>query len=474
MKIADVQIHNYRSIADQTIRIGGYSLLIGANNSGKSNVIDALRVFYEKDLKFDFDRDFPKFATGDKESWIEIEYTLSDAETKTIKTEYLEGGNRFRVRKWLHPQDKVKAGLVGYKEAKLSEGECFYGWKNVGQGKLGNVIYIPAISRLEEHTKLTGPSALRELINDVLRPIIADSPSFAMLKTSFEEFSKKIKAEETPDKRSLAGLEAQINAELEGWRAQFNLEVVSPQEDHIIKNLIRHSVEDGELKKLMEPESFGHGFQRHLIYTLVRVSASYTAPKPEPKKKEFSPELELILFEEPEAFLHPPQQDVLDSSLRQIAVKEGRQVLAATHSPLFVSRNADDIADLVRLCKQGPQTEVCQISREKLKEIFETNQAITDIVNTAKDDSIDDRAFQNELEAARYFLWLNPERCSLFFANRVLVIEGLCEQVLIDNLIKEGKIALGHSGAFVLEVLGKYNVHRFMNLLGELKIGLPP
>src|SRR4030042_666003 len=101
----------------------------------------------------------------------------------------------------------------------------------------------------------------------------------------------------------------------------------------------------------MGPEAFGHWFQRHLIYTLIQVSASYTAPKPEPKKKEFSPELDLILFEEPEAFLHPPQQDILDTSLRRLASQEGRQVLAATHSPLFVSRNTDDIADLVRLCK---------------------------------------------------------------------------------------------------------------------------
>ena len=59
MKIREVQIHNYRSIADERIRLGNYSLLIGANNAGKSNLIDAIRTFYEKDLKFDVDRDFP-------------------------------------------------------------------------------------------------------------------------------------------------------------------------------------------------------------------------------------------------------------------------------------------------------------------------------------------------------------------------------------------------------------------------------
>ncbi|MER3424581.1 MAG: hypothetical protein C4293_16525 [Nitrospiraceae bacterium] len=108
MKAREIRVHNYRSIADQTIRLGDYSLLIGANNSGKSNVIDALRTVYEKDLKFDYARDFPKFKTDDQESWVEIEYELSEQEAETIKTEYLIGDNRFRVRKWLYPTDKVK------------------------------------------------------------------------------------------------------------------------------------------------------------------------------------------------------------------------------------------------------------------------------------------------------------------------------------------------------------------------------
>jgi len=469
MKIAELQIHNFRSIQDATMVLGNYTLLVGANNSGKSNIIDVIRLFYEKDLKFNFNRDFPKFITSDQESWLEIEYELSKDEIPTIKNEYLINSSRFRVRKWLYTQEKTKAkeGFFGYENGALT-GSLFYGWKNVAQAKLGNVIFIPAVSHLEEHTKLTGPSVLRDLINDILKPIIAASPSFAELKTVFENFSKKIKVEQTSDNRSLSGLEEKINTELLDWQAQFNLEVSSPQEDLIIKNLIKHTIKDGELDKVMESDAFGHGFQMFLIFTLIRISSTYTAPKPEPKKKEFSPELDLILFEEPEAFLHPPQQDVLDTSLRQLTLQPSKQVIAATHSPLFVSCNTDDISDLVVLHKVDAKTVVGQVRKQELDEVFKSNQKIYDIIKTSG--CPEDDELKIDLESVRHFLWLNPERCGLFFANRVLIVEGLCEQVLIHNLIKEGFIKTDRRGVFVLEVLGKYNIHRFMNLFSKLKI----
>jgi putative ATP-dependent endonuclease of the OLD family len=423
MKVREIKIHNFRSIADQTISLGDYSLLIGANNSGKSNVVDALRVFYEKDLKFTPDRDLPKFETSDQESWVEVEYELTSDEVANLKAEYLIGKDRCRIRKWFYPADKAKEGLFGYENGKLSE-NLFYGWKNVGQGKLGKAIYIPAISRLEEHTKLTGPSALREIVNDILKPIIKSSEAFAALTAEFEKFSTGIKAEKTADARSLSGLEERVNKELSDWGVSFNLSVSSPQDEEIVKNLIKHTLTDCELDKPMDPESFGHGLQRCLIFALIQIAASYTAPRPGPAKKEFSPDLELLLFEEPEAYLHPPRQDVLDTSLRELAAQSGRQVIAATHSPQFVSYNADDIADLVRVCRNHGKTEIAQVSRDGLRQIFGENQQISDLVKAAKDEEVAERI---DVEAVRHFLWLNPERCSLFFADGVLVVEGLSE-----------------------------------------------
>ncbi len=85
MKIREIVLHNYRSIKNAKFYVADYGLLIGANNSGKTSVLDALRNFYEKDIKFDPQRDFPKFPTDDKESWMEIEYNMTKDEADSIR-----------------------------------------------------------------------------------------------------------------------------------------------------------------------------------------------------------------------------------------------------------------------------------------------------------------------------------------------------------------------------------------------------
>lgn len=65
-------------------------LVIGANNSGKSAVVDAIRAFYEvdKESKFVAERDAPKAGSVDKDSWIEITYELSEEEDVSLKEGY--------------------------------------------------------------------------------------------------------------------------------------------------------------------------------------------------------------------------------------------------------------------------------------------------------------------------------------------------------------------------------------------------
>lgn len=88
MRAISLKVHNFRTCSDAEVRLCPYSLLIGANNSGKSNLIDAIRVFYEKDLKYDQSRDFPKYSTSDDEVWIELEFLPSKHELASLKEEY--------------------------------------------------------------------------------------------------------------------------------------------------------------------------------------------------------------------------------------------------------------------------------------------------------------------------------------------------------------------------------------------------
>lgn len=371
MRAVAIKIHNFRTFADAELSLSPYSLLVGANNTGKSNLIDAIRVFYEKDIKYEEGRDFPKFPVADKESWIEIQFEPSPTEFALLKDEYRLPDGTFRVRKYLQSSEvddegKSKSGIYAYIGGALSNSR-FYGAKNVQQGKFGEVIYIPAVSKLDEHTKLTGSSALRDLVNNILRKIMDSSPAYATLKTAFSDFESALKTESTPDGQSLQKLEDDISAEISDWGTRFELFVSPVSPDELVKNLIGHRVHDHTLGQCQETKLYGQGFQRHLIFTLIRLTARYNSPQPTAAKKDFSPRLTWILFEEPEAFLHPSQIDALNASMKKIAQDEGNQILISTHNPQFVSRNIEDLPSLARLCKTDAHSTIKQVSKAALQ-----------------------------------------------------------------------------------------------------------
>jgi len=472
MKAISIKIHNFRTIADVEILLSPYSLLVGANNSGKSNLIDAIRVFYEK-ISFDPGSDFPKFQTQDDESWIEICFKPTNQEFALLKAEYQLPDGTLRVKKYLQTKQldsdgKLKLGIFAYDVNGTLLDTRFYGAKNVQQGKFGDAIYIPAVSKLEEHTKVTGSSALRDLINSVLKKVIDGSNAYNELRNAFNDFGGKIKSETTNDGQSLIKIESEISTEIESWGTGFELVVNPITSDEIVK-IISPQIHEKALGNSMEPNYFGQGFQRHLIFSLIKISARYSSAAKVTSSKEFSPRLTWILFEEPEAFLHPSQIDVLDSSLRKISQDDRSQVLITTHSPEFVSKNIEDLPSLVRLCKTGTITAIGQITEPVLQSILTYNQQETakwqaSGIHVNPDDlSID-------MESIKYALWLDPRRCSAFFANKVLLVEGATETALIGYLLEVGQVPSPVGGVFIMDTIGKFNMHRFMKLFGELGI----
>jgi len=469
MKIKTVKIHNFRSIKEQSFDLLDYSLLVGANDSGKSNIIDAIRVFYD-DLKFNEEKDWPKFAIDDDEGWIEIQFLLSDDEFKNLKEEYKQEGNKekfFIVRKYLKHQTKVQSGssnVYGYEQGKISD-NFFYGWKNVAKGKLGDILYIPAASQVADYTKLSGPSYLRNILDFICKKIISSSDSFNDLNKTFDEFTKKFKQEKTKEGLSLDGFEKDINDDIADRKVKINLSIRPLDVADITKNLIEPYIKDEVLGDYKLPiESFGEGLQRRLVYTLIKLSTKYEEKRSEKDNKEFFSNFLLILFEEPEAFLHSSQQELLNQSLKELSNGQNQQILISTHSVHFVSKNIDNLPSILKLYKQDGKTQVYQITEQELKQILVANKDLKRILG----EKIEDRDL--DLEAIRYSLWLDPDRCCAFFANFVLICEGASEKVLIGHLIDNKEINLPEKEVYILNALGKENIHRYMNLFKELGI----
>lgn len=489
MKLKKIAIHNFRSIKEQEIELGDYSLLIGENNAGKSNVFRALRVFYELE-KYNENMDFPKFTTDDEESWIELLFMTTDEEQESLKDEYKDPSNVLRVRKYLKSaipgrMKPSQSNIYAYENGSLSN-NLFYGARNISQSKLGNIIYVPEVSTVDDSLRTSGPSPLRNILNFVVKKLVEKSSSYTKLNSSFEDFNREFKVE-SRDGYSIREIEESINNEMNGWGVNFGLTINSIRPEDLVKNLVTHYFEDENLNnQRVSIDSFGQGLQRHLIYSLIKISAQYE-DEPSTAKKDFSPDYTLILFEEPEAFLHPNQQQTLNLNLRRISGKDSPQILITTHSPIFVNKNIENLADL-KVVKRDIESKFYQISKSEVDNLYDENLSLYQLFHSALSDPSVDESIKKKIknnglasqnddsvnkiyeESFRYGLWLDSERSALFFARKVLIVEGPSEKVLLEVLLSNEWQDLFEKKIYILEAGGKYNIHRFMNLLGKFGI----
>ncbi|MBR0372929.1 MAG: AAA family ATPase [Mogibacterium sp.] len=98
--IKRIKIRNFRSIVDETIDLSDFNCFVGKNDSGKSNVLKALNLFFNGETDhgtvFDFDSDYSmlakKSAKHAKEIKISIDIIIPDS--------YLEKGVKTWTKVW--------------------------------------------------------------------------------------------------------------------------------------------------------------------------------------------------------------------------------------------------------------------------------------------------------------------------------------------------------------------------------------
>ncbi|MCJ7543426.1 MAG: ATP-dependent endonuclease [Phycisphaerae bacterium] len=524
MRIRRVHITNFRCLADATIDFEALTALVGPNGSGKSAVVRAIRAFYDSTLTISPD----DFYNRDEGRDIEIAITFADLSPKEKRlfypyidrdsltvTKVIRGsGFRYHGTRLQHPgfaalrqlpgkrdrlnaygqvrqqsgyselpsvksADQADEALSAWEDAHPDQCEMmcddgqFWGFWQVGKSRLERFtryVFVPAVRDAEQDATDARGSAIYELMELVVRSVLAQNEAFQKFKQRVqEEYAGLITPEAIPQ---LGQLGEQLTAILRQyvpsagvmlqWLEAGELSLPTP------KTGVRLQ-EDGFVAPV---DRVGHGLQRAFILSLLQqlVAATAIADAGSEDKDEVECEGEhespgmpdLILgIEEPELYQHPNRQRHLARILWDLAqgtitgVARRTQVIYSTHSPLFVDlQRFDSIRRLSKVrAKEGENLPlVTRVTSRPLSSVAKDLEAAQDEGTRV--------AFTAGSLRARMATLMTPWMNEGFFADVVVLVEGEDDRAAILGTALFMNQDLAALGVAVIPCMGKDSIDR--------------
>lgn len=222
-----------------------------------------------------------------------------------------------------------------------------------------------------------------------------------------------------------------------------NLKIIASLEaSRVLQGNTRLYYESGPDRQLLPEAHNGLGYTK-LIYTILQFVTFYeNFMKASPR-----PAFQLLFIEEPEAHLHPQMQEVFIRNIQHfIRGKAGWnvQVVVTTHSSHIVASSGFDI--IRYFDKTADSVEVRDLSKFRA---------------TVGGD------VDGTVEFLKQHLVLH--RCDMFFADKVVLIEGAVERLLLPEMIKKCAAKLQNEYISVVEVGGAYAL-KFKELLAFIRV----
>ena len=426
MWLRELQICNFRRIDELTVKFPrGLTVLVGQNNSGKTTIVDALRLMLFSSRDFDSLRiTEDDFRAGTEYAPIEIScrFTGLEDEDEVHFQECLVdiGDDQFEMQ--------VNA-RVEFNETTHRCNVKMWGGETEGGSLPSNhydrlaTIYLQPLRDPERGLRPGQHSQVSRLIDCLTNE--GQRTEFEAAAKDANETIRVLKPVEDAEGDINAQMAAIAGPELTQKTA---LIFTDPTFRRIIAGL--------------QPEIEGLPFAlnglgyNNLIFTSATLGTLRRSPQ-------FS--FRSILVEEPEAHLHPQLQMLLLKHLADVASNhEGNevQVIASSHSPILASQAPiDSVVSVHEVDGKVSAVSVCSIT-------------------------IDDK-IKKKLQ--RY---LDATRGELFFARRILMVEGIAEALLLPVLAKMSGGNLKKSSVTVLNADG-INFNAFTPLFGTEGLRLP-
>lgn len=422
MRLKTLYIKGFRNFKEATINFNDQSLIIGANDVGKTNLLYALRILLDRGFSdLDLELKESDFYAYEETNEVIITAFFDDIKEDCILSK-MKGdisGDGNLVIKYLATKGEDYKFFCGKSDADedlheyaipyyrkvlnikyINSKRDFWGYIN----KTKNILLQQAKEDRSAET-IDMDDALYKQISDKLKEVDSQIPELSYVKNATEQINEEL------NKLAIHNQEQKVV-----------FDTASTDTDSVI-NKISITSKHGDKKLLIGGEG-----RLNQIYLSLWASQN--------RISEYSNEVSILCVEEPEAYLHPHQQRELARYLCQVL--KG-QVILTSHSPYIVCEFSPN--SIMRLYKDDQETKVA-----------------SDGCSSVIEEGFDGFGYRMSVIPAE-----------AFFADCVILVEGQSELIFYKTLAKQIGIDLDRLNISILSVEG-VGFNTYAKILGALGI----
>jgi putative ATP-dependent endonuclease of OLD family len=417
MHLKKFNVKNFRGIEDITLEFNkGLNVLIGENNSGKTAILDALRItlgygnqrreIYVSQSDFhvckheisedlndiEFHLHF-NIDSPEEKGWFNDLLNVNEDATEDLQLHfkyYLDENDRVKYKVWgganegqaIAPEVLFLIYHV-YLDALRDAEQCLRPVRGNRLGQLYSNIQIDLDNKLDLEKK-------RDLAKKVRASVDSDPDWIKHVEKGKEKINEHLKETSFIQKQQIVDISfLPFNFN----RLVDNLKIQMP--------IYLEALLNGDLSQQKHFELFQNGLgYNNLIYTATVLGD--LKQRKELQKESYS----ALLIEEPEAHLHPQLQNLFFNYLNKLDTQHGFQIFISSHSPTITAKA--DLKSIIVLQNLDNKAHGLSISKSGLTP---TNQ--------------------------KYLhKFLDVTKCQIFFSNGAILVEGISEALLIPVFSK--------------------------------------
>lgn len=335
--ITKIQIKNFKGISDETIEFNNFELLVGANNSGKSTILQAMAIWQYCIEQFRSSRKskgstgvqvvLPNFTALPLPEFVLLWKDRTERKVKGKGSEFI----LIEIRLFWNGQNGEESSFgvqLRYASPQTVYAQPQDGWSRFNELDKGNqlphIVYVPPFSGIEPHEEWRDDGNIRQQVGK-------SQPGSVIRNLLYRVIDKDGSTDNTIQPSSNKAWE-EIHDQINRW---FGVELLPPQYTKKVSTEIKVEYKEQGKKKPFDIISGGSGF--HQILILLAFYYGYD-------------DVTTILFDEPDAHLHANlQKNILSYFLS----KKEKQFIIASHSSEFI--HGIDIHNITSILSRVPK-----------------------------------------------------------------------------------------------------------------------